>query len=132
MQAGDGRVVSNFIVQALTGQPIKIYGEGHQTRSFCYRDDLVRGMIGLMGVDDSSPDPVNMGNPGEITILQLATLILEMTGSSSELIFKTLPQDDPQQRQPDIKRAKDILGWTPKVSLHDGLQRTIAYFEASL
>lgn len=132
MQVGDGRVISNFIVQALTGQPITIYGEGQQTRSFCYRDDLIRGMIDLMGAGNGSTDPVNIGNPTETTILQLATLILDMTGSSSELIFKPLPQDDPQQRQPDIKRAKDILGWTPKVSLQEGLVRTIAYFEATL
>jgi len=132
MQVGDGRVISNFIVQALTGQPITIYGEGQQTRSFCYRDDLIRGMIDLMGADNGSTDPVNIGNPTETTILQLATLILDMTGSSSELIFNPLPQDDPKQRQPDIKRSKDILGWTPKVRLQEGLVRTIAYFEATL
>ncbi len=128
MHPQDGRVVSNFIVQALTGQDITIYGEGLQTRSFCYVDDLVDGLITLMESDDAIIGPYNLGNPVEFTIKELAEKIISLTGSSSKLIYKSLPQDDPQQRQPDITRAKEDLGWQPKVPLEKGLEKTIAYF----
>jgi UDP-glucuronate decarboxylase len=133
MQPEDGRVVSNFIMQALAGEPLTIYGEGQQTRSFCHVSDLVSGLIALMEHPD--PDftgPVNLGNPGEFTILELAELVLEMTGSRSELRFLPLPVDDPQLRQPDITIAKAELGWSPAVSLREGLDRTIPYFAALL
>ncbi len=126
----DGRVVSNFIVQALTGSDITIYGEGEQTRSFCYVDDLVDGLMRLMASDEKAP--VNMGNPGEFTMIELAEQILAKTGSSSKLVFCALPQDDPRQRKPDITRAKSLLGWTPQVALTDGLDRTIAHFREEL
>ncbi|MGX9726339.1 MAG: UDP-glucuronic acid decarboxylase family protein [Candidatus Electronema sp. VV] len=129
MHPNDGRVVSNFIVQALLGQPITIYGDGSQTRSFCYVDDLIEAFIRLMATEDDFTGPVNTGNPGEFTILQLAENVLELTGSKSELIFKPLPQDDPKQRQPDITLAKEKLGWEPKISLREGLVPTIAYFD---
>jgi UDP-glucuronate decarboxylase len=129
MHPNDGRVVSNFIVQALLGQPITIYGDGSQTRSFCYVDDLIDAFVRLMATEDNFTGPVNTGNPGEFTILQLAQNILELTGSKSELIFKPLPADDPRQRQPDITLAKEKLGWEPKVSLREGLIPTIAYFD---
>ena len=128
MHPADGRVVSNFIVQALKGDPITIYGDGTQTRSFCYVDDLVDGFIRLM---ESGPDvtgPINLGNPVEFTMIELAQLVLEQTGSRSELIRLHLPADDPRQRKPDISKAKDILGWTPKVPLADGLKSTIDFF----
>jgi UDP-glucuronate decarboxylase len=128
MHPNDGRVVSNFIVQALKGDPITIYGDGSQTRSFCYVDDLIRGMVRLM---DSPPDltgPINIGNPGEFTMLELAELVLRKVGGPSKVIFQPLPQDDPRQRQPDISLAKSALGWQPTVSLNDGLTETIAYF----
>ena len=129
MHPNDGRVVSNFIVQALLGQPITIYGDGSQTRSFCYVDDLIEAFIRLMNTEDNFTGPVNTGNPGEFTILQLAETVLELTGSKSELIFKPLPQDDPKQRRPDISLAKEKLGWEPKISLREGLVPTIAYFD---
>ena len=132
MHPNDGRVVSNFIVQALRGDDITIYGEGQQTRSFCYVDDLVEGFLRLMNTGDDVTGPMNLGNPGEFTIRQLAERVLELVGSSSKLIFQPLPQDDPQQRQPDITQARAVLGWEPKVMLDEGLQKTIAYFDALL
>jgi len=132
MAADDGRVVSNFIVQALRGEPITIYGDGTQTRSFCYVEDLVSGLIALMDNTSSETGPVNLGNPGEFTMSELATLVLEMTGSKSSLEHRDLPQDDPKQRQPDISKAKKVLNWEPAVSLKDGLARTIEYFDGQL
>lgn len=132
MAADDGRVVSNFIVQALRGEPITIYGDGTQTRSFCYVDDLVSGLIALMDNKSSETGPVNLGNPGEFTMSELATLVLEMTGSKSSLEHRDLPQDDPKQRQPDISKAKEVLNWEPAVALKDGLARTIEYFDGQL
>ena len=132
MAADDGRVVSNFIVQALRGEPITIYGDGAQTRSFCYVDDLVSGLIALMDNTSSETGPVNLGNPGEFTMSELATLVLEMTGSKSSLEHRELPQDDPKQRQPDISKAKKVLNWEPAVALKDGLARTIEYFDGQL
>ena len=132
MHPNDGRVVSNFIVQALRGEDITIYGEGQQTRSFCYVDDLVEGFLRLMNTSDDITGPINLGNPGEFTIRQLAERVLELVGSSSRLIFQPLPQDDPQQRQPDITLAKALLDWEPKVMLDEGLQKTIAYFDKLL
>ncbi|MCW3837127.1 UDP-glucuronic acid decarboxylase family protein [Sphingomonas canadensis] len=130
MHPNDGRVVSNFIVQALTGQPVTIYGDGQQTRSFCYVDDLVRGLIALMETDDSVTGPVNLGNPGEFTMIELAEAVLRLTGSKSELVRQPLPPDDPRQRQPDITRAREWLGWEPRIPLEEGLKSTIAYFDA--
>jgi UDP-glucuronate decarboxylase len=132
MAADDGRVVSNFIVQALRGEPLTIYGDGSQTRSFCYVDDLVSGFIALMNNEAGESGPVNLGNPGEFTMLELASLVLDMTGSKSKLEHLALPQDDPKQRQPDISLAKSVLGWEPTVALKDGLARTIEYFEAQI
>ncbi|EEB84361.1 UDP-glucuronic acid decarboxylase family protein [Roseobacter sp. GAI101] len=129
MHHADGRVVSNFIVQALAGKSITIYGDGSQTRSFCYVDDLVEGFIRLMATDDDVTGPVNLGNPGEFTIKELAEKVIEMTGSKSRLIFEDLPTDDPKQRQPDISLARSTLDWEPTVRLEEGLQKTIAYFE---
>jgi UDP-glucuronate decarboxylase len=129
MHPNDGRVVSNFIVQALQGSPITIYGDGSQSRSFCYVDDLIEAFVRLMDTEDSFAGPVNTGNPGEFTILQLAENVIELTGSKSEIIFEPLPEDDPQQRQPDISLAKEKLGWEPKVPLREGLIPTIAYFD---
>jgi UDP-glucuronate decarboxylase len=127
MHPKDGRVVSNFIIQALQGQPITLYGDGGQTRSFCYVDDLIEGFVRLMASEVTGP--VNLGNPGEFTIRELAEMIVEMTGSPSEIVLRPLPQDDPMQRRPDISRAKQDLGWEPTIPLRDGLARTIAYFE---
>lgn len=127
MHPQDGRVVSNFIVQALSNKPITIYGKGTQTRSFCYVDDLLKGMMGLMN-HDTLTGPVNIGNPGEFTILELAQKIIDLTNSKSEIIHKELPTDDPLQRKPDITLAKKELGWEPKVNLDEGLEKTIAYF----
>ena len=129
MHPNDGRVISNFIVQALSNQDISVYGDGKQTRSFCYVDDMVEGLVRLMNTDDDFTGPVNIGNPGEYTILQLAEKIIELTGSSSKLLFKPLPQDDPLQRKPDIGLAKQKLEWQPKVELTDGLKLTIDYFK---
>ena len=129
MHPNDGRVVSNFILQALRGQDITIYGDGAQTRSFCYVDDLIDGLIRLMASPDEAVGPVNIGNPNEFSMLQLAKSILDLTGSKSRIIHQPLPQDDPRQRQPDITKAQQLLGWKPTVSLKDGLTKTIAYFE---
>jgi len=128
MQPGDGRVVSNFIVQALKGDAITVYGDGDQTRSFCYVDDLIDALIRTMDTGDEFTGPVNIGNPSEISILELAKIVIKLTGSKSKLVFKPLPQDDPKQRQPDINLAKNQLDWYPKVDLINGLKKTIAYF----
>ena len=132
MHPNDGRVVSNFIVQALKGQPITIYGEGNQTRSFCYVDDLIDGFVRLMRSPKELTGPVNLGNPSEFTIRELAELTIEMTGSRSKITHLPLPQDDPKQRQPDITLASEKLGWQPKIPLREGLQRTIDYFDTLL
>ena len=132
MHPNDGRVVSNFIVQALKGEPITLYGEGQQTRSFCYVDDLVEAFLRLMATGDDVTGPINLGNPGEFTIRALAEKVLELTGSRSRIEFRPLPQDDPQQRQPDIAKAKAILDWEPTIPLEQGLVRTIAYFDKLL
>ena len=132
MHPNDGRVVSNFIVQALKGEDITIYGDGKQTRSFCYVDDLIEGMMRMMDSGEGFPGPVNIGNPGEFTMLELAENVIRLTGARSKLVFQPLPQDDPRQRQPDISLATDKLGWTPKVKLEDGLKETIAYFRKTL
>ncbi len=129
MHPGDGRVVSNFIVQALQNKDITVYGEGNQTRSFCYIDNLVDGMIKMMNSPNGFTGPVNIGNPGEFTILELANKIIDITGSSSKIIFKSLPVDDPLQRKPNITLAKEKLGWEPEISLDEGLEKTIKYFE---
>ena len=132
MHPNDGRVVSNFIVQALRGQDITIYGDGQQTRSFCYVDDLVEGMLRMMDTEKGFTGPVNVGNPNEFTMLQLAEKVLQFVGSKSRLVHMPLPQDDPKQRQPVIDLAKSKLGWEPKVNLEDGLKETVAYFRRSL
>jgi len=129
MLADDGRVVSNFIVQALTGQDLTIYGEGTQTRSFCFVDDLVRGLIALMNSDKTVTGPINLGNPIEFTIKELASTVLEKIKSDSKLVFKPLPGDDPKQRCPDISKAKELLDWAPTINLSDGLNKTIPYFD---
>jgi UDP-glucuronate decarboxylase len=131
MHPNDGRVVSNFIVQALKGEPITLYGKGSQTRSFCYVDDLVKGMTSMMDQDELV-GPVNLGNPGEFTILELATMVKEIIGSKSEIVFQPLPQDDPVRRKPDITLAREKLGWEPTVPLREGLIRTVAYFRELL
>jgi UDP-glucuronate decarboxylase len=130
MHPNDGRVVSNFIVQALKGEDITLYGDGQQTRSFCYVDDLVEAFVAYMDKDGDIPGPINLGNPTEFTIKQLAENVLELTGSKSKLVYRPLPSDDPKQRQPDIAKAKDLLGWQPRIALRDGLAKTIAYFDA--
>ncbi|TAJ52968.1 MAG: SDR family oxidoreductase [Nevskiaceae bacterium] len=132
MHPNDGRVVSNFIMQALLGRPITIYGEGLQTRSFCYVDDLVEGFIRLMDSPAGVTGPVNLGNPGEFTMIELAQLVIELTNSKSQLAHQPLPPDDPKQRRPDISLAKEKLGWEPKVSLREGLTKAIPYFEKVL
>jgi UDP-glucuronate decarboxylase len=129
MHPNDGRVVSNFIVQALRNRDINVYGAGTQTRSFCYVDDLVEGLIKLMHTADDVTGPINLGNPGEFTILELAEMIIKLTNSSSRIIHQPLPQDDPKQRQPDISSAMNKLGWKPNIALREGLLKTIAYFE---
>lgn len=129
MHPNDGRVVSNFIVQALKGQDITIFGDGSQTRSFCYVDDLIEGFIRLMNTEPGFTGPVNLGNPGEFTMLELAEKVIELTGSKSKLTFMPLPQDDPKQRQPNIELAKAKLGWEPSVRLEEGLRKTIDYFK---
>ena len=128
MHPSDGRVVSNFIIAALKGEPIPIYGDGSQTRSFCYVDDLVEGFLRLMATDDAVTGPINIGNPGEFSMRELADKVIAITGSASEIAFLPLPQDDPRQRQPDITRARDLLGWAPTVELDEGLARTVDYF----
>ena len=132
MNPKDGRVVSNFIVQALENNPITIYGTGSQTRSFCYVDNLVDGFIRLMASPDEVIGPINLGNPGEFTILELAEKVLRLTGSASQLIFEPLPSDDPTQRKPNIDKANDLLGWAPDIQLEEGLTRTIEYFKKTL
>ena len=129
MNPEDGRVVSNFIVQALKNEPITIYGDGSQTRSFCYVDDLIEGFVRLMNSDPEITGPVNLGNPGEFTMLELANLVIEITGSKSQITYMDLPQDDPRQRQPDISYAKSALGWEPSIQLKDGLTQTVEYFD---
>ncbi|MBI3866262.1 MAG: SDR family oxidoreductase [Planctomycetia bacterium] len=131
MDPHDGRVVSNFITQALQGKPLTIFGEGRQTRSFCYVDDLIDGFLKLMDQDQTT-GPINIGNPGEFTMLELAQLVLKLTGSKSTLKYEPLPADDPKQRCPDITKAKTILGWSPKVPLEEGLKRTIPYYRQAL
>src|SRR6476619_4391856 len=128
MHPADGRVVSNFIIQALSGEPISIYGDGSQTRSFCYVDDLIDGMIALMETGAEVTGPINVGNPGEFTIRELATKVIDLTGSRSELVQHPLPADDPKQRRPDISLAQKVLGWQPTIPLEEGLKRTIDYF----
>jgi UDP-glucuronate decarboxylase len=130
MHPNDGRVVSNFIVQALRGDPITIYGDGTQTRSFCYVDDLVDGLIRLMATPDAFTGPINLGNPGEVSMLELAETVLKLVGGRSKLVFQPLPEDDPRQRQPDISLAKSRLDWSPKVGLEDGLRETVGYFRS--
>jgi UDP-glucuronate decarboxylase len=132
MHLNDGRVVSNFVVQGLRNQPITIYGDGTQTRSFCYVDDLVDGMVRLMASPAELTGPVNVGNPGEFTMLELAQEVIALTGSTSEIVFRPLPEDDPKQRQPDISLAKSVLGWEPSVALREGLAETVEYFRKVL
>jgi len=132
MHPNDGRVVSNFIFQALKGDPITLYGDGQQTRSFCYVDDLIEGLLAMMDTAIDFVGPVNLGNPGEFSMLELAELVLKLTGSQSKLIFLPLPPDDPKRRQPNITLAQERLGWTPKVKLEDGLKETVAYFKSTL
>lgn len=130
MHPNDGRVVSNFIVQALKGNDITIYGDGSQTRSFCYVDDLIDAMIKLMNTDNSVIGPINVGNPTEFSINELANLVIKLTNSKSKIVFKQLPSDDPMQRKPDITKAKEILNWEPKIKLEEGLNKTIEYFKS--
>jgi UDP-glucuronate decarboxylase len=125
-------VVSNFIVQALEGRDITIYGDGSQTRSFCFCTDLIEGFVRLMNSPDEVTGPINLGNPGEFTMLQLAETVLRLVGSKSKLVFLPLPADDPRQRQPNITKARELLGWAPTVALEEGLERTIAYFRHKL
>jgi UDP-glucuronate decarboxylase len=132
MHPNDGRVVSNFIVQALTGGEITLYGDGLQTRAFCYVDDLIDGLVRLMNSDDQVTGPINIGNPHEITVRELADIVVRMTGSKSQVVYRPLPINDPLQRCPDISRAKEVLGWLPTVPLEDGLARTISYFDSLL
>ena len=132
MHLNDGRVVSNFIVQALRGTPLTIFGDGTQTRSFCYVDDLIEGLVRLMGSDDHVTGPINLGKPGEFTILELAEKVIELSNSKSEVVFKKLPADDPKQRRPDITQARKILEWEPEIKLEEGLKKTIAYFDEIL
>jgi len=132
MHPCDGRVVSNFVIQALKGEAISMFGDGEQVRSFCYVDDLVDGLVRLMQAPDDLTGPINLGNPQECTILELAQKIIEITGSKSEITYQPLPPDDPRRRQPDISYAKEALSWEPRVKLEDGLSRTVAYFEAVL
>ena len=129
MDPNDGRVISNFVNQALRGEDLTVYGDGKQTRSFCYVDDLIEGIVRMMNSAEDITGPVNLGNPGEFTMLELAEEVLEQTNSGSKLIFHALPKDDPKQRRPDISRAKELLGWEPKVSLHEGLGKVIAYYK---
>jgi UDP-glucuronate decarboxylase len=128
MHPNDGRVVSNFVIQALLGEDLKIYGDGSQTRSFCYVDDLVDGLIRLMATADQVTGPINLGNPGEFTILELAKIVIDLVESKSKIVHAAKPEDDPRQRKPDISKAAEVLGWAPKTDLVDGLKRTIGYF----
>jgi UDP-glucuronate decarboxylase len=130
MHPFDGRVVSNFIRQALRGEDITVFGKGNQTRSFCYRDDLVEGMLRMMNGSDDFIGPVNIGNPGEFTIMELATMVIDQTGSRSKIVHKDLPVDDPTQRKPDITLARTKLGWEPGVPLREGLAKTIEWFRS--
>ena len=132
MHPNDGRVVSNFIVQALRGEPITLYGDGRQTRSFCYADDLIEGFVRLMATPDAVTGPVNLGNPAEFTIRELADKVLALTGSRSQIVHRPLPENDPMQRKPDISKARELLDWQPAVALDEGLGRTIAYFDGLL
>jgi UDP-glucuronate decarboxylase len=132
MAVGDGRVVSNFIVQALQGDDLTIYGDGKQTRSFCYVDDLVSGIVKVLELPNVEHSPINLGNPGEFTMLELANLVIKQTKSESKVIFEKLPLDDPRQRKPDITRAKVLLDWKPQVDLNSGVARTVEYFEGVL
>jgi UDP-glucuronate decarboxylase len=132
MHPNDGRVVSNFVVQALRGQPITIFGEGVQTRSFCYVDDLVRAIVAFMHTEEAFPGPLNLGNPNEVTVRALAETVIRLTNSSSTLVHKPLPSDDPERRRPDIGLARERLGWAPTTQLEDGLRKVIAYFEQRL
>ena len=132
MHPNDGRVVSNFIVQALSGEPITLYGDGSQTRSFCFVSDLIDGLIALMDSGEECTGPINLGNPAEFTMHALAAKVIALTGSRSRIVHRPLPQDDPRQRQPDISRAKEQLSWQPRISLDDGLRQTIAYFKSML
>ena len=132
MHPDDGRVVSNFIVQALRGKDITIYGDGSQTRSFCYVDDLVEALLRMMNAERGVTGPVNLGNPGEFTIKELAHLVIELANSSSRIVYRDLPVDDPRQRRPDISKAREVLGWQPTIDLREGLRRTIDYFDARL
>ena len=132
MHPNDGRVVSNFIVQALLGHDITVFGDGSQTRSFCYVDDLVEGLIGLMGTADTTTGPINLGNPNEFSMHELASIVIDMTGSRAKIVHRSLPQDVPRQRKPDILRAQELMSWAPRTELREGLGRTIAYFERLL
>ena len=132
MRPDDGRVVSNFVVQALKGDPITVYGDGTQTRSFCYVTDLIDGLITFMNAGDEVTGPINLGNPVEFTMRQLADLIVELAGSKSTIVHKPLPEDDPRQRSPDITRARQLLGWEPSIPLREGLVATIRYFDELL
>lgn len=132
MHPDDGRVISNFVIQALTGQDITIYGDGSQTRSFCYVDELIHGIIRMMGTSDDVTGPINLGNPTEFTILEAAKIILRLTGSKSKLVYKELPENDPVKRRPDITKAMAILNWKPVVTLEEGLKNTIAYFSSQI
>jgi UDP-glucuronate decarboxylase len=129
MHPEDGRVVSNFIMQALRGEDITLYGDGSQSRSFCFVDDLIDAMILMMDSPDEVTGPINIGNPGEFTMLELARQVLELTGSASKIVHQPLPADDPRQRRPDLTLANQLLGWAPGIPLQDGLQKTIAYFK---
>ena len=130
MNPNDGRVVSNFVVQALRGEDLTMYGNGSQTRSFCYFEDNLDGMMALMNYEGTYPEPVNIGNPGEFTMLELAEKVIQLTGTSSKIVYQDLPKDDPKQRNPDISRAKTLLGWEPTIALDEGLQKTIDYFRS--
>jgi UDP-glucuronate decarboxylase len=132
MHPNDGRVVSNFVVQALRGHDITIYGDGQQTRSFCYVDDLIDGLVKLMASEESITGPINIGNPDEFSMLELASMVIELTGSRSRIVHRALPDDDPKQRRPNISKANDLLAWSPHIPLREGLSRTIAYFEKTL
>jgi UDP-glucuronate decarboxylase len=132
MHPNDGRVVSNFIIQALLGRDLTVYGDGTQTRSFCYADDLIDGLMKLMATKDQVTGPINIGNPAEFSMLELAAMVIEMTASRSRVVHRPLPENDPRQRRPDISRAQELLSWTPRTQLKEGLTRTIAYFEKLL